>query len=395
MGQGQRGPRQVQRGPARTQPPGGRLGHGDRHPAPAEDLHQRVRLPAVPHPVARPVGEHHVDPVRGEPGPRRRLTDGPGQLTVVGGGFGGVVGVVRRGRAEHLGVRRRRLPFRRPPGVLHDDHRAALAQHLARAVRGERTVGPGRVRIVAQGGERCVAGHRVRRQRGLRTADDDRSGATRDQPPGLGQRVEPARPVRDEHAARALELLADGQLAAAGRVEPADGLVGGDRSGALLPQVVDLALPEVVSARGAGGDHRQVERIVCGRVQGRVVEGEPAGGQRQPRPTVGLHPQFAVDVLGLVEVHDVSGQPCGQPVRSESVDRTDSADPFQGAPPVFGDPGPGRGDHADAGDHTESCAHAASPATFLENTMADWNPPNPLPTDSACGTLLSRAVNGV
>ena len=52
----------------------------------------------------------------------------------------------------------------------------------------------------------------------------------------------------------------------------------------------------------------------------------------------------------------------------------------------------GRCDHAEPGDDGPPSHHNA---VNRENTMADWNPPNPLATDSAWSTRRSRAVTGV
>ena len=54
---------------------------------------------------------------------------------------------------------------------------------------------------------------------------------------------------------------------------------------------------------------------------------------------------------------------------------------------------PGWRDHADPGDHRAFLAHAASLNRL--NTIADWKPPKPLPTDNATSTRASRAVFGV
>ncbi len=47
-------------------------------------------------------------------------------------------------------------------------------------------------------------------------------------------------------------------------------------------------------------------------------------------------------------------------------------------------------DHAETGDHRTR--HAAT--SGFASTMADWNPPKPLPTETTTSTGMSRAVLG-
>ncbi|GAB2678757.1 hypothetical protein GCM10027088_67700 [Nocardia goodfellowii] len=50
-----------------------------------------------------------------------------------------------------------------------------------------------------------------------------------------------------------------------------------------------------------------------------------------------------------------------------------------------------RGDDTEPGDHDR---RAHSPAPGPASTIADWNPPNPLPTVSTTSVRHSRAVSG-
>ena len=159
--------------------------------------------------------------------------------------------------------------------------------------------------------------------------------------------------------------------------------------GSLLPQFLQLALPELIPAGGGAGDHGHVELAQLTRLDPRVGKRPVGSSERHPRHVVGLQQQPLRQVLGRREPAYLAGQPHPVLGRVEASDRRYPERSAERLLPVLLDPeSDGRGD-AQAGDDG---GHRRSPGRV--STMALWNPPNPLPTVSAVRTCCSLATSG-
>ena len=271
--------------------------------------------------------------------------------------------------------------------VLHDEHRAALGGHEAAGLGGERAVGAVRVVDGAQLLVAELADHRVRGERRLGGADHHRVGAAPHGPRRVREGVQAAGLVAGDDPAGALEAAADGDLAGARGVEPGDGLVRADEAGALAPQLLQFALAELAAAGAGGGDHAHGERRGVGRrpAEPGVVEGEVGRGHREVGEPVGLDEVALLDQRAggsksRTSPATRSGR-CSQPSRvTRSRTLMPSLVDFQNvsvlAPLGATTPMP-----VTTARRGRSVAHRVLPLGRVMTT-ADWNPPNPLPTES-------------
>ncbi len=293
------------------------------------------------------------------------------------------------------------LPCR--PLLLQQEHRAPFGGCEPAGGGGEGPVGAPRVAAPAQLGVAQLADDGVRGQGGLGGTDDDRVGAAAHGPGRVRQGVETARLVTGHHTAGTLEVVAYGDLAGAGRVEPGDRLVGADVTRALPPQVLQLALSELPAAGARGRDH--AHGVGGGRVGGapaRVVERELGRGQREVGEAVGLDEVGLLDQRGGVEAADLARDLQGVVLAAVPAEARQAARAVGGHLPERLGADAVRGDHAEAGDGRAAVprippafSHGRPPRVPVPvRTTADWKPPKPLPTDSTVRSVRSRAVRG-
>ncbi len=119
--------------------------------------------------------------------------------------------------------------------------------------------------------------------------------APADRTPRVGQRLQPARALRDHHAEGTLHAVLDRDLPGGGGVEPRDRLVGADElrpfsHSAWISRCPNSLPPEELAV---------ITLIEQGRARSDrtgVVERHLGGSERHPRPAVGLLDQALVDV---------------------------------------------------------------------------------------------------
>lgn len=209
--------------------------------------------------------------------------------------------------------------------------------------------------------------------------------------------VKTARLVARDHPARPLEAAPDGDLSGAGGVEPGDGLVGAHEFGTLTPQLLELSLSELTAAGTGRGDHADGVRLrgVTAAEPG-FVEGERRSGHTEVGETVRLDEEPLVDEARGIEAADLTADAERHVLASFAGDPVQGAEALpDGFPVRVGVQSVGR-DHTDPGDGRAAgafTAHRVLPPGSVRST-ADWNPPNPLPTESTFRSFRGRAVRG-
>ncbi len=304
---------------------------------------------------------------------------------------------------------------RAPPfggcGVLQQQHRPALTQDVTPGGGVEGLVALLRLPGCAEPATRGLAGERVRGDPRLGPADQHRRGAATDGAASPADAVQATGALGHDHSGRSLGAVSDRHLSSAGGVEPGDRLVRAHGPSAAAPQGLDLPLAELVAARSGGEEDRGGVRVVVGRVVAGVVQRHLRGRQGHPAPAVRLHQQSLVDELGRDEAPDLARERRGVAGRVEAVDRPDlQLAPQQRAPVLLGADAAG-GDHSESSDDQLPGGHRGPPSAGARrpaaavrpvppgppgrvSTIADWNPPKPLPTERAAFTRCSLAVLG-
>lgn len=111
---------------------------------------------------------------------------------------------------------------------------------------------------------------------------------------------------------------------------------------------------------------------------------------------VGLDEEPLLDEVRGVEGPDLTGDAQRQVLAALAGDPVQNAEAFpDGLPVGVGAQSVGR-DHTDTGDYRAPgalSAHRVLPPGPVRST-ADWNPPNPLPTESTFLSFRGRAVRG-
>ena len=220
-------------------------------------------------------------------------------------------------------------------------------------------------------------------------AADHDVDASPDRAPRVPERFQAARALGDDDAAGALHPVLDRDLTRRGGVEPGDRLVGADEERPLAPQVLDLLLAELVSARRAGGDDAHAIRVVLGRIELGVVERHLRRREGHPGPAVGLDDQPLIDVVRRLEAVDLAGELGRVLGRVEAGDRPDAALALHGGlPPGLGADAVRRDDAESGDDRTAGggvrSAHAPSPCSSAAARRSS-------PTESRRSRCPSRA----
>lgn len=162
----------------------------------------------------------------------------------------------------------------------------------------------------------------------------------------------------------------------------------------LFPEPLEFALSEFAAAGSGGGDDPEGEGValVVGPAEPGVLQGEVGGGQCVVGEPVGLDEEAVLDHRPGVEAPDLARDPQRQVFAARPGDPVEHAEPGLGRLPEGLGADPVGCDDADAGDDRAAGHETSSFGRVM--TTADWNPPNPLPTESTLRSLRPRAVRG-
>src|SRR5438552_689587 len=268
--------------------------------------------------------------------------------------------------------------------VLDDQNRAAFARYVAVGTRIERSVGRLWIKLRTQTTTPHLTRQRVWRDWRFRTAADHHIEATSNQAPRMTQRIQAAGALGNYDRTGASNAMLDRDLAGARRVEPGYRLIRTDEDRAFAPQTLNLTLPKLVAAGPAGCNDAHAEWTDRGRIKRGIFESELGRRERHPRPTIHLHHQPLLEEVGGLEAVDLAGQAARITGSVEATNGPNGASALLCRAPVRRGADSSRRDDANACNHRARCHRVASRS--LLNTIADWNPPNPLPVDKATST---------